>query len=176
MTNLLSRPLALATCLLLAACELTPLPTTAGAVEGESCAPVRVIDGDTFTCRAQDGSGALLTIRLLAVDTPERDQGTWGTQVTAHVTQLLGQARTVSLVFDVERLDRYGWVLLPDGTALNLHLVEQGFATALTVSPNRRYERVVEFAQVVAQRERKGLWAEGLGTCTPSAYRQGGCM
>ena len=61
----------------------------------------------------------------------------------------------------MERHDRYGRTLAYvwlDGRLFNRRLVARGYAVVDTYPPNVRYVDVFTAAQVVAQREDRGLW------------------
>ncbi len=146
------------------------------------CVVTRVIDGDTFECRLEDGEKVM--VRLIGIDTPEsrhnrkayRDSERSGRSVEEIVRlgkkayrftkSLIPPGTTVYLETDVQLYDRYerllAYVYLPDGRMLNEVLLKEGYATVYTIPPNVKYaERFVEL-QREAVREGRGLWREGL--------------
>jgi micrococcal nuclease len=130
----------------------------------ESGTVVRVIDGDTLDV---DLAGGRERVRLLGVNTPERGSHErpaeyFARESTAYVRRVADHRRVV-LRGDPghENRDAYGrllrYVYLPDGLCLNVELLRQGYARALTRYPFtrskefRRYERE-------ARDTRRGLW------------------
>ena len=133
----------------------------------------RVIDGDTL--KLENGE----RVRLIGIDTPEMhvsDKLTRDAQRTkqdASTIQKLGrrayeftrtlvEGKRVSLEFDVERHDRYkrllAYVYLKDGTFVNAKIVEEGYASLLTIPPNVKYAALFQDLYRKAREERKGLW------------------
>lgn len=127
----------------------------------------KFVDGDTFWVKHADGAEE--KIRLIGVNTPEaRNTGRtqveyFGKEASAYVKKLLTGKR-VRLEYDVQRLDRYqrtlAYVYLEDGTFLNAHLVEKGYATAATYPPNVKYSERFQELERRARSGEKGLWAE----------------
>jgi micrococcal nuclease len=72
------------------------------------------------------------------------------------------ERRTVRLVFDVDRYDRYGrllaYVYVGD-ELFNLTLVRRGYATADPVPPDTRLAATFARAEDGAGAHRRGLWA-----------------
>lgn len=124
---------------------------------------VDVLDGDTVVV-AMPG-GAIDTVRLLGVDTPEthhptRPVGCFGPEAAAFTRRhLLG--RVVRLEGDVEARDLYGrrlaYVLL-DGERFNDELLRRGFARILVIAPNRRHAHELLDAELDARHAGRGLW------------------
>lgn len=163
----------LCTLWLLGACATQPAPVPE---RTDSPAPVqlradvwypvsKLVDGDTFWI--DDGTDKGAKIRLIGVDAPEtRNAGNkqkhpMGKEVAAYVAGLL-QGAQVRLELDVQHRDRYGrilaYVYLPDGTFLNAHLVEKGYAVLMTMPPNVRYADTFYQLQVQARAAGRGLW------------------
>ncbi len=117
-----------------------------------------VHDGDTLFLT--DGT----KVRLLAVDTPEigAEAECFGAEATAYLQGLLPAGTVVSLQADVEPLDQYGralyFVWLPDGSLVNLALVQNGYAEAVFIGANRVFEAEVEAAEGVAVAGGTGMW------------------
>ncbi|MGH8977096.1 MAG: thermonuclease family protein [Acidimicrobiia bacterium] len=125
---------------------------------------VQTIDGDTVV--VQFGDGALDTVRLLGVDTPETHHPTkpvecFGPEAAAHTQRrLLGHR--VRLERDVEARDRYGRLLAYvdiDGQRFNDELLRLGYARLLVIAPNGAHARTMLAAELDARTERRGLWA-----------------
>lgn len=132
----------------------TVAPTTtssvpAGVPAGDDTSVVRVIDGDTI-----EVSGGT-RVRFIGIDTPETSTGPdcSGAEATNKTRELLPPGQRIRLVYDVERLDRYG------RTFVNRTLAADGFAVQATFPPNVAH--VEEFRAAVAQARSAnlGLWA-----------------
>jgi micrococcal nuclease len=125
----------------------------------------KFVDGDTFWVKHADGSQE--KIRLIGVNTPEsRNTGRtqveyFGKEASAYVKKLLS-GKKVRLEYDVQRLDRYkrtlAYVYLEDGTFLNAHLVEKGYATVATYPPNVKFVSKFQELERKARKAEKGLW------------------
>ena len=147
----------------------------------EPCRVVTVYDGDTLGCDLNaDGRiqrpGEI--IRLLGVDTPEmhysrknKSHGTdkpvdepFAKEASEWLTTKT-QGKTVYLVFDWRRNDRYGRTLAhvyssaTDETPINQDLLRTGYATTLFLGGNRLYEAEYHQAEADARRAKRGLWA-----------------
>lgn len=128
-------------------------PTAGGAVV------TRVIDGDTFEVATDGGSEK---VRVLGVDTPERQDCGYAEASDAAAAWLAGA--TVALTPDSSQddRDRYGRVLryvtLPGGADLGKRLISDGFAREYTF--DRAYGRQDEYraAQRDAAGAGRGLW------------------
>jgi micrococcal nuclease len=126
---------------------------------------VRVVDGDTLRVRL---GGTEERVRYIGVDTPETVKpGTpvqcFGKAASALNARLV-RARTVRLVFDAERRDRYGRLLAyvyrePDGLFVNAELVRRGYAEPLTIPPNVAHAAEFRRLARTARRGGRGLWA-----------------
>ena len=106
-------------------------------------------------------------VRLIGVDTPETKDPRkpvqyFGKEASAFTGKFIEQKR-VRLEFDQTRLDRYSRTLAyvfreDDGAFLNLELVRQGYAHALTKYPFRRMEEF-RAAEKEAREKQRGMWA-----------------
>ena len=136
------------------------------------CVVTRVVDGDTLDC---EGVGR---VRLIGMDTPERDQQPFGADATAALAELAPVGSTVLLEPDVEAKDRYGRTLAyvwREGVMANWALVRAGYALAATYPPNVQYVERFREAQETARAERAGLWAVDGFACPPAEHRRGRC-
>lgn len=132
-----------------------------------------MIDGDTVHCFE------LGTVRLIGMDTPERNQPPFGTQSAEALTAMAPQGDTVWVERDVSQRDRYGRMLgylWKGGELLNYRLVREGWAVTLTVPPNVQYVDALVAAQRLAREERAGLWAVNGFTCSPADRRSRRCQ
>lgn len=130
---------------------------------------IRVVDGDTIVVRqlnsAGDERGASVRVRYIGVDTPESVKPDSPVECfgkeAASANRRLVDGRTVELVADRERYDRFGRTLAfvyVDGKFVNAELIKNGFAETIEVPPNT--SKAAEFAAMerVAMRTKKGLW------------------
>ena len=118
----------------------------------------KVTDGDTIRL------GALGSVRLIGIDTPEVYGGVecFGREASEFAKRLLPLGTKVRYRVGVEERDRYGrllaYVWLPDGRMLNRVLVKQGYAQPLTIPPNVDFADVFQAAARAARRAGLGLW------------------
>jgi micrococcal nuclease len=159
------RSLVLFVALLALACARDDVPpSTTGRT---SVSVAEVVDGDTIRV---DLDGQETAVRLIGVDTPERDGPytsleCYGEEASRFTHDAL-DGRTVELEFDAERTDRfdrtlaYVWL---DGALFNERLVRSGYAVVTTFPPNVRYVERFTAAQREARDEQRGLW----GACGP---------
>ena len=134
---------------------LTPILTTN--VYGEiDATPIKlkyVSDGDTIVTSND------IRIRLWGIDTPERDQQ-YGSHATAALTEKLYEQQ---LYLETKGKDRYGRIVgiihTADGDEINLDMVCDGHAWWY----ERYAKRALAYKQCQedAQRNKRGLWAEG---------------
>jgi micrococcal nuclease len=129
-----------------------------------------VIDGDTIDVEID---GRTERIRLIGIDTPETNQPDspiecYGPEASAFTASLLPGGTEVLVERDIVGRDDYGrllgYVHLVDAdgtptTFVNLEIVEQGFATPLTIEPNSTFSRDFAAAARRAERSDLGLWA-----------------
>ena len=122
-----------------------------------------MIDGDTITVQI---AGAIRTIRLIGVDTPETVHPTKkvqpGGKEASAFTQSMLNRKTVRLEADpagdlVDRYDRLLRYVYLDGKNFNATLIREGYATAIR---SFSYSRKAEFLRLEAQarQERRGIW------------------
>jgi micrococcal nuclease len=132
-----------------------------------------IVDGDTFYC--QDGP----KVRLIGIDSPERQQHPFGDQARRALLQLIPPGTSVGLQRDVTPNDRYGRVLAyvwVDSTLINEAMVKNGWAVLYTVPPNIKYANRLERAQKEARARRSGLWSGSGFECLPEDFRRGRCL
>jgi micrococcal nuclease len=134
-----------------------------GAASGTVVPVTKVTDGDTIHVTYH---GADERVRLIGVNTPEVDWygGTaecFGSEAGLYARGRL-TSRTVRLVFDAERRDRYSRLLayVYVGRELfNLTLVRQGYARADPVPPDTTLASSFRRAADQARAAGKGLWS-----------------
>lgn len=125
----------------------------------------RVVDGDTVVVRLSTGEER---VRLLGIDTPEtvhpsKPPECFGAEASARLAELAPPGTELRIERDVELRDRYGRLLAylwtPEGTFINLTLVEEGYARTLPINPNRAHRSALAAAESTAQQSGAGLWS-----------------
>ena len=126
----------------------------------------RVIDGDTFTYYSVWGERD--TVRLIGVDTPESVNADkskncpYGKTASTYTTKIL-EGKKVFLEYDEDETDKYGrklcYVYLGD-VCINYDLVVKGYAVAKEYPPNTKYADTFKSAQIEAEKNKSGLWAD----------------
>ncbi len=121
----------------------------------------RVVDGDTIDLESGE------RVRYIGMDTPEtvdprRTVQCFGKEASERNKELV-VGKKVRLEKDVSETDRYGrllrYVYLEDGTFVNVELVKEGYARALTISPDVAKSSLFVAAARRAREEQKELWA-----------------
>lgn len=158
------------------ACVFTISACTGGTpTDGDGRATVTgVVDGDTIDVEI---GGRTERVRLIGIDTPETKKPDspiecYGPEASAFTASLLPSGTEVLIERDIVGRDDYGRLLGyvriagaagRAATFVNLELVEQGFATPLTIEPNSTFARDFAAAARRAERADLGMWA----ACTP---------
>ena len=133
----------------------------------ESAVVVRVIDGDTITVQI---AGAIRTIRLIGVDTPETVHPTKkivqpGGPAASAFAQAALDRQTVELVTDpkgdqVDRYDRLLRYVYLDGKDISAILIGLGYGRAIRAFPYSKRSQFVAL-EADARKRRVGMWAGG---------------
>ena len=142
-------------------------PAVQSEQSGETYLVTKVVDVDTFWI--DDGTPRGQKIRLIGVDAPEtqnsrtRKKGEMGEEVKDYLTSLILNKK-VRLEYDAGRYDRYrrtlAYVYLEDGTFINNHLLEKGYAVLMTYPPNIKHIDLFKETQTRAREASKGLWGK----------------
>lgn len=123
----------------------------------------RVVDGDTIIVTGDR------RVRLIQINAPESvhaddSKNTEAGKIVSDYVKDLIEGEKVYLEKDVSEVDQYDrllrYVFLEDGTFLNLHLVEIGFAYQVSYPPDVKYESLIIAAENKAQEAGLGLWAD----------------
>ncbi|TXG76351.1 nuclease [Patescibacteria group bacterium] len=137
---------------------------------------VRFDDGDTIVV---DMNGVEEKIRFIGVDTPETQDPRKAVQCFGKAASNYTQGRIGDQPIRLEtdplstNRDRYNrllrYVYLPDGTLMNLDIIQQGYGFAYLSFP---FTKSDEFraAQTTAREQTKGLWS----SCKPTPNQYGG--
>jgi micrococcal nuclease len=129
---------------------------------------VKVVDGDTINLEDPENPKPE-RVRLIGIDAPEtrkspgKEVHPFGKVSTAYLKELLAGGE-VRLEYDITRKDRYGrtlaYVYLPDGTFVNARMIEEGYATIMTIQPNSKHADLFYELQKQAQEAKKGIWSD----------------
>jgi len=153
----------------------SPLPASGPPLPGTgltACIVTRIRDGDTIECK---GRGP---VRLIGIDSPERDQSPFGAMATDGLLALVSLRDTIQLSGDREARDQYGRLLgylWRDGVSVNFLMIRQGWAVSLEYYPNTSYAEWFRAAEAIAEQEQRGLWEINGFKCRPSKHRAGLC-
>jgi len=125
----------------------------------------KVVDGDTIRVLLD---GKEEKVRYIGIDAPESTttQEAFGKEATKHNAQLV-RDQIVELYRDVSETDRYGRLLryvVTNSIFVNLKLIEEGYAKAVTYPPDVACATIFQYAERTARELGKGLWA----SATPS--------
>lgn len=121
-----------------------------------------VIDGDTVGASV---GGRAVRLRYAGIDAPELGEAPepWALEAKA-ANERLVLGEEVWLLAAEEPEDVYGrrlvYVFTRSGVFVNAHLVEHGFASALTIPPNVRYAALFKALEEAARSAGRGMWAE----------------
>ena len=127
---------------------------------------VEVIDGDTVTINI--GSRAE-RVRLLGIDAPETVHPTvpeqcFGAEASAALRTLLPPGTEVAIERDEQARDHFGRLLLylflpAESIAVNVWMVENGYADVSLYEPNVYYRSQLAGAKRSALQAKQGLWS-----------------
>ncbi|MGH7549674.1 MAG: thermonuclease family protein [Gemmatimonadota bacterium] len=161
----------------LSSAAFLPLPVLTAAsafpqTPSATCIVEMIVDGDTIHCGGE-------RVRLLLIDAPEENQGSFGRAAQAFLEAILPVGSEAGIALDVERRDRYGrllaYVYRPDGRMVHAMMVRQGFAVAYPVPPNVRHVDMIRAAGDSARTSGIGLYSVEAFRCAPDAFRDGTC-
>lgn len=136
------------------------------------CRVQRIVDGDGIVCEEQG------SVRLIGIDSPERDQEPFGTAAAAGLASLIPEGAVVALEQDRDARDPYGRLLAYawfEGIQVNWSMVRKGWAVAVLFPPNDRYYDHLKAAEERARVEGRGLWRVEGFACLPADHRRKAC-
>lgn len=142
---------------------------------GTTCTVEQVFDGDSLRC-----AEASQQVRLLLIDSPEKDQGAAAEAARAFAKRLMPRGTVLILEADAEPRDSGGRVLayawLPDGRMANEEIVLAGHALLFPFRmKNVRHLKRIAQAEDQARRAAAGFWANGPVLCAPEKFRHKDC-
>jgi len=136
---------------------------------GEFCPVTEIVDGDTFRVWFR---GAFDTVRLLNINTPERDQAGFK-EATEALRELVGRG-PVWLEWEQPgepKRGRYGRLLAYaylGETCVNVDMVRRGWSTYWTKYGESRLAAEFRGAEEEARSAKRGLWAAPEATQAPA--------
>lgn len=146
----------------LTACASAPAGQPAGPDRG---VVAHLVDGDTLDVRI---GGRTERVRLVGVDTPEsvapnRPVQCYGAEASTYLATLVPEGTEVRLERDTVARDRYDRLLAyvyraDDDLLVNLAMVEQGYADAVTYGDNEALYSRLAAAEADARAGGRGLW------------------
>ncbi len=122
-----------------------------------------VVDGDTL--HLKDGR----KVRLIGINTPELAHGNrtaepFAAEATRLLKRVFKNKPSVSLVYGEEKHDRYerllAHVFTSEGKNVQLIMLRQGYARAITFPPNTRFASCYLQQERFARCHKMGLWKE----------------
>ena len=131
--------------------------------DAQAMTVVSIHDGDTLNLR--DSTGAVETVRIIGVDTPEvyPEYECFGDEATDELNRLAPVGSTLRVTTDDDPFDDYDRLLLylwnADGEFVNLALVQNGYAEAIRVAPNDAYYDELLAAESRAAHDGLGMWS-----------------
>lgn len=140
---------------------------------------VKVIDGDTVDVMV---NGKKERIRMIGVNTPEtvdprKPVECFGKEASNKAKSLL-VGKKVSLEKDDTQGDRdkysrlLRYVVLADGTNVNLSMIKEGYAYEYTYNLPYKYQSDFKNAQKLAMDQKKGLWGATCQKTTSGAVKK----
>lgn len=136
---------------------------TTRAAETQTATVTRVIDGDTITARADDGTD-LGRVRILGIDAPEIDTNDCGADAARTATRDLLQDEEVHLIADPKNDDRdtYGrllrYVEITPNTDAGLQLIRAGDVRTFTEPNTHSRHDTYAHSGGRARAAHRGLW------------------
>jgi micrococcal nuclease len=136
----------------------------------ETATVLKITDGDTI--RVDRGKGSE-PVRYIGINAPEPNEP-GGKEATARNAALLKIGSEVVLERDVSDVDKYDrllrYVWIHDGSTwllVNLQLIKDGVAQAVSYPPDTKYQSTFAGAQTIAKGQKLGVWGL-LGGPTPA--------
>ncbi len=130
---------------------------------------IKVIDGDTIDVSID---GKIQRVRVIGINTPEvvdprKQVECFGKEASEKARQLL-EGKKIRLEKDETQgnTDKYGrllrYIFLEDNTDFGLTMIKEGYAYEYTYHIPYKYQQQYKQDQIEAQKNKKGLWADGV--------------
>ncbi len=138
---------------------------------------VSITDGDTLVASV---NGQEKTIRLLNIDTPEtkdphKPAECLGQEASDFLRKLLPAGTTITLKYDVERLDKYDRTLAavytPSNDFVSAEIARAGLGTAVSFGKNTKFLPPVEEAELEAKSGTQGIHDPGAECTLPAQVK-----
>ncbi|POH60171.1 thermonuclease family protein [Arthrobacter glacialis] len=135
---------------------------------------VSITDGDTLVASV---NGKDEKIRLLNIDTPETKDPKQpveclGTEATDFLAGLLPVGSKITLMYDVERKDKYdrtlAAVFTPSNEFVSAEIARAGLGSAVSFAPNTKFLPPVEEAQQEAKASSRGIFDPAIACTLPA--------
>lgn len=140
----------------------------------ETAVVLGIVDGDTINVQL---NGQIVPVRYIGIDAPATGKEYYGQ--AAQINQDLVYAKTVTLITDNSNKDNNGNLLryvIVDNVFVNLEIIKQGYALAVSVPPDIACSTTFTNAQSQAQATAIGIWVPTLAPYfPPSNNPPGGC-
>ena len=135
----------------------------------------KCVDGDTAKFMLKDEE---ITVRFLAIDTPETKHPTKGTEpygqeASDFTCKAIQNAKTIVLEYDEgsDTYDKYNrhlaWVYV-DGVLLQDELIKEGLAKVAYLYGDYAYTEELQASEKLAKQNKLGIWSEEDPTSTKS--------
>jgi endonuclease YncB( thermonuclease family) len=135
----------------------------------QCCLVLNVIDGDTLDLDIPDDNQPYTRVRLLGIDTPEKQIGDnpamyFGPEATNFTDKLAHQQKVTVLLDTIGDVrDKYkrllAYIRLPDGRILNEQILQHGYGYADLRFQHSQFDKYCVLQQQ-AMDDRAGLWAK----------------
>ncbi|MCP5162624.1 MAG: thermonuclease family protein [Hahellaceae bacterium] len=141
-------------------------------LSGETVHVKKVFDGDTVLL--EDGR----KVRLIGVNTPETGKKGVASEPLAdeamrEARRFVSASRSVRILFETERADRYGRSLAhlvnESGESLEKRLIDRGLGFSVTFPPNLAFRECLQRAEDSARRSRVGIWGMAYYEARPAS-------
>ncbi len=124
------------------------------------------VDGDTAIFNIE---GKETKFRFLAIDTPEtvhptKKEEPFGKEASNYTCTKLKNAKTITIEYEEEKIDKYGrnlgWIWT-DGNLLQKELIAEGLGEVAYIYGNYKYTRILCETEQEAIENQKGIWSTG---------------
>ncbi len=154
--------------------ESAPWPTPSSGIQKPDGRCIHPANHETVTLkRVTDGDTLVLSddrrVRIIGINTPELGRNKqhaelYASEAKLAVQQFLSNSKTLKLIPGIDPFDRHSRTLAhiqrSDGAGIAEHLLAQGLAAHIVVSPNSRCAEAFAKLEAQAKRSGIGLWEQ----------------
>ncbi len=143
------------------------LPFNLNAEEKELVTFAKCVDGDTASVYLDNKE---ITLRFLAVDTPETKHPTkgeepFGKEASEYTCNTLKNAKNIEIEYDensdkTDKYDRYLVWIFVDNELLQSNLIEKGLAKVAYLYDDYKYTEDLEELEKIAKSNKVGIWKD----------------